>query len=98
MSCIKRLFPFGKFRDYRLQDVDTAYLIHALENFELSEDLIYDINRTLMYKIKAFNLFQSFLEDIIDSSELTYSDEQKQELLASLSNDIQIEELISNFK
>jgi hypothetical protein len=98
MNYFERLFPFGKFRDYRLQDVDTAYLIHALENFDLSEELKHDINRTLLYKIKAFNLFQSYLEDIIDNSELRYSDEQKQEILASLSNDIQLEELISNFK
>jgi len=98
MSYFERLFPFGKFRDYKLQDVDTAYLIHALENFDLSEELKHDINRTLLYKIKAFNLFQSYLEKIIDNSKLSYSQEQKEELYVSLSYDMYLEDLISNFK
>jgi hypothetical protein len=98
MSYFERLFPFGKFKNVQLQNVDTAYLIHSLENFELSDDLIWDIKWMILFKVKGFQMFQLFLEDVISNSELKYTNQQIEELVLSLSNNIETEDKISNFK
>jgi|AntRauTorcE11897_2_1112592.scaffolds.fasta_scaffold97158_1 hypothetical protein len=98
MHYFERLFPFGKFKNVQLQNVDTAYLIHSLENFELSDDLIWDIKWMILFKVKGFQMFQLFLEDVISNSELKYTNQQIEELVLSLSNNIETEDKISNFK
>ena len=36
---IYRNFPFGKFKGQKISCIDTKYLVHALEEFTLPEDL-----------------------------------------------------------
>jgi len=32
-------FPFGKFKGAYIDDIETSYLVYALENFDLKDDL-----------------------------------------------------------
>ena len=32
-------FPFGKFKNFYIHDIETSYLVYALENFDIKEDL-----------------------------------------------------------
>lgn len=98
MDYLERVYPFGKFKDQKLKDIDTAYLVYAIENFDLSEDLKYDIEWTLLYKIKAFTSFSNYLQLIFDIEDCKFSRKQQEYLLAFIDRDIYEEREISKFK
>ena len=64
-------FPFGKFRNVELHKVDTPYLVYALENFELSDDLKHAISKVVFHKLRAHEYFSELLCDAANPSDLT---------------------------
>lgn len=46
-----QVFPFGKFKDQDIYEIDTKYLVHALENYTLPKDLVFAIKRVIAHKL-----------------------------------------------
>jgi uncharacterized protein (DUF3820 family) len=44
-------FPFGKYKGYNLADLPTTYIAYALEEFELPDDLSFDMKVILALRL-----------------------------------------------
>lgn len=67
----RQKFPFGKFRNVELHKVDTPYLVYALENFELSDELKHAITKVVFHKLRVHEYFSELLCDSANESDIT---------------------------
>lgn len=44
-------FPFGKYKGYDLNDLPTTYIVYALEEFDLPDELIFDLKVILALRL-----------------------------------------------
>ncbi len=66
-------FPFGKYAGILMNDLDSTYIVHALESFELSDDLKLDLLFLLdkRFKITRNNYFVKQLDECpIDENDM----------------------------
>jgi len=80
-------FPFGKFRNVELHKVDTPYLVYALENFELSDDLKHAISKVVFHKLRVHEYFKNILSNVSDESDVTALNLSNKLLMPQISDD-----------
>ena len=54
-------FPFGKFKGSYIDDIETSYLVYALENFDMKEDLSGAIKVEIAFR---FNINQPTVKNV----------------------------------
>jgi uncharacterized protein (DUF3820 family) len=56
------VFPFGKYKGVKLEDLPSTYIVLALEKFELPDELNLEIYNILLGRLGVFSLFKMNLE------------------------------------
>ena len=49
------VFPFGKYKGVKLQDLPSTYIVLALEKFELPEELRLKMSRILLGRFRVYS-------------------------------------------
>lgn len=82
-----KVFPFGKYKGVKLTDLPSTYIVLALEQYELPDELTTGLRSILFGRLKVYSLIKksikeykkaehlSILQEMIDEYEL--SDEFK---------------------
>jgi uncharacterized protein (DUF3820 family) len=74
------VFPFGKYKGVKLNQLPSTYIVLALEQFELPTELINELSKILLGRLKVYSILENkvknqnkkdFLEWII-SSKINY--------------------------
>jgi len=47
-----KVFPFGKYKGYHIDDLPLTYIVYALEEFELPNDLVADLQDSLVSRLQ----------------------------------------------
>ena len=58
------VFPFGKYKGVKLEDLPSTYIVLALEKFELPDELLKELKLILFGRLKYFSEINNFLESI----------------------------------
>lgn len=61
-------FPFGKFKGVDIREIESTYLVYALENFSLPDEL----SSAILYEISA-RLGNVILNDAITKEHITFA-------------------------
>jgi uncharacterized protein (DUF3820 family) len=51
------VFPFGKYKGVKLNDLPSSYIAYAIEKFELPKDLRNEIGRILLGRLNVYSYF-----------------------------------------
>lgn len=65
------VFPFGKYKGVKLQDLPSTYIVLALEKFDLPEELSLEMGKILYGR---FQLYSQIIEGINDIGCQSYLD------------------------
>ena len=49
------VFPFGKYKGTKLEDLPSTYIVLALEKFELPDELHYELTLIIYGRLKVFS-------------------------------------------
>jgi hypothetical protein len=52
---IYTVFPFGKFKGVLLEELESTYIVHALEKFDLPLELAHDLRQILAERFLLLN-------------------------------------------
>ena len=55
-------FPFGKYKGQLLSDLPNTYIVHALETFELPDELTYALQDTLLFNLGIVSKREYFIK------------------------------------
>lgn len=55
------VFPFGKYKGMRIEEIPSTYLVYSLEKFELPKELQSHIYFTILGRLKAFSTLKRLI-------------------------------------
>ena len=58
------VFPFGKYKGEKLEDLPSTYIVLALEKFDLPEELLKELKLILFGRLNYFSEMNEFVESI----------------------------------
>lgn len=58
------VFPFGKYKGIKIENLPLTYVVYALEEFNLPKDLIADLEQTLVDRLKLSYLSEDLVFNV----------------------------------
>jgi uncharacterized protein (DUF3820 family) len=52
------VFPFGKYKGVKLKDLPSTYIVLAIEQFELPEELASELHKILLGRLNVYSLLE----------------------------------------
>ena len=73
------VFPFGKYKGVKLKELPSTYIVFALEQFELPNEMNSELGRTLLGRFSIFSGVKKMIETESKKNLLkTYSERIKE--------------------
>lgn len=57
------VFPFGKYKGYLIKDLPSTYIVLALEQFELPNELVSELRLHLLSRLGVYKNLKELLND-----------------------------------
>lgn len=61
ISICYEVFPFGKYKDVKLNELPSSYIALALEKFDLPEELEGELSRTLLGRLNVYSVMKDLI-------------------------------------
>jgi uncharacterized protein (DUF3820 family) len=71
------VFPFGKYKGVKLNELPSTYIVLSLEQFDLPTELVNELYKILLGRLKVFSIMEGKVKTLSKKEYLVWSKESK---------------------
>lgn len=71
------VFPFGKYKGVKLNELPSTYIVLSLEQFDLPTELVNELYKILLGRLKVFSIMEFKVKTLSKKEYLVWSKESK---------------------
>lgn len=71
------VFPFGKYKGVKLNELPSTYIVLSLEQFDLPTELVNELYKILLGRLKVFSIMELKVKTLSKKEYLVWSKESK---------------------